>query len=329
MKLKKFALALGMGAVVSMPAQAIVAYNLLSMQDDDIDYVLRATTGGGYAPVTSGPVHLGDIFLSVFEFPTVTLNGDSLVGPNEEFTGVAAVQLKSITNPDGTSVDPGAGGVPLPGAIYEYDVWNDFNSFLVSQGGADLGSYASGAAVALWYNPTTDFDLDLDRAHNGGNPNCANLSDCISKAATGTLFQVDGFLGDGDESWLATQVALGGGDLDTVKDLNNTTTVASVNFALSNIYQLPSKDGKKLTPVGGIEVVSGMPCDFTLNATADGCAQVTGNVNLTGGQGIDPANEAVAHSTTINAQKYVPEPATLALFGIGLLGLGGRLRRDA
>ncbi len=318
--LKHTALAVGLGLVMaSLTAPAA----LLSFQDDDIDYFLRAdsTAPGGYAAVTSGPIQIGDIALSVFEFPTVTVDGVDIVGPNEEFTGIAGVKLVDIVNPDSTHPADGSGATV--GSVYIFDVWTDFNSFVVSQGGGDLGSVATDAVVAVWRNSTTDFDLDLDRAHNGGNPNCASLSQCISEAATGTLFQVDGFLGDGDESWTAIQLVAGGGDLASVKAANNTVPVASVNFFLSNIYQaIYSK-------VDGINVGSGLPCNFTgVNPIADGCAQVTGNVNLTGGQGISASNPAVAHSTTINAQKYVPEPATLALFGIGLLGLGARARRE-
>jgi hypothetical protein len=62
-----------------------------------------ATTAGSV--VTSGDIMVGDVFVSIVEVPTFTINGVNALAPNTELTGVAAIQLVSCNGTGGGCTD--------------------------------------------------------------------------------------------------------------------------------------------------------------------------------------------------------------------------------
>jgi hypothetical protein len=284
---KKLASVVALGVAFGVPVAAD-AQQVYSFQDDDIDFVLR-----NGVPVTSGPILTGDIFVSVFEIPTFTIDGVPSIPDGQELTGVAAVQLVS---------DPATGFLtfaPIAGGL---------NTILP---GPDVPGGDAGAVIAMWLNSDTgggaDINLDVDWASTLGS-NCTSLADCVTQASLGTLFQVDGFIpGGATDFWNAT-VNLGallppdqggvGCDPRILECIANAPAegpvLVNVSFGLSNFQNL-------LGPVQG---------------------QLTGSATLTGGAGAF-TNGAVANSD-FDARKVVPEPGALALLAAGLLGLGFR-----
>jgi len=311
MNIKKLAavggLTLGM-AISAVSAQAAVTQSW-SFEDDDIDFVLDPRT---LTPKTSGPIAVGDVFVSVFEIPEFTIDAVNGIPSGQELTGVAVVQLQAIV---GTGV----------GAQYVYSAYSGgLNAILALGGGGPVvgGAAGEGALVSMWFNGTgtgADIDLELNRTVNAAT-NCASLSNCIEQASLGTLVQVDGFKGDADEYWRAVQVAPGGGDLAQVLALNNALPVSIGAFSLSTFYNMTGTVGWQ--DLGGNECAPGTD----VSAVADGCAQFVGSFTLTGGDGL--SNGAVAHSDfDANKLVSVPEPGVLSLLGAGLLGMGLRGRK--
>ncbi len=318
MNMKKLASIMGIGLGLSLaagPANSI-SISQWSFQDDNIEFVLRKT-GGNYVPITSGPLQVGDVLWAIVEIPTFTINGGNAIPAGKEVTGVVGIEL--------TNISPDPGGV---GTVYTFGAFGDFQSVLSANGGPNLPISSGNPAIALFINNATsddpstlDRNLILDAAANPAS-NCTSLFDCTREATQGSLLQVDGFGLDKDEFWEAIQVVPGGGDIGIVHNLSNTTLVASYNFALSNLFNTQQ-------PVCSQNFLSGVDttCSITNNNTAsDGWFQVLGSGSVLGGQGL--TNGAIAHGD-FDTQKYVPEPAALALFGIGLVGLGARFRRTA
>ena len=90
MKLKNFAAAtVAALAVVGTTAQA----QLIRAQDDDIEWVLDPVT---LQPKTSGLLAVGDVLVSVFEFPSYTTGGVNSIPAGMEVTGISVLQISSI-----------------------------------------------------------------------------------------------------------------------------------------------------------------------------------------------------------------------------------------
>lgn len=295
--------AIGLGCGMALAAASAQASVLWSFEDDNIEFILRKDGAGELKPIQTGILSVGDVFYSVFEMNQFTINGSPAIPAGKELTGVAAVELKSIS-----------------GANYNFGAYSGGGlAALLGKTGPEWS--ATGIAVAMYLNGTSgaggDKNLDLNRSTNPAS-NCLSLSDCTTQATLGELFQLDGFGLDFEEYWNA-EAKPGGNDIAQVLAANNSFTVASFNAAISNFYNL-------LAPVEFINIATGDSCGNP-GYVPDGCVQVTLSGNVMGGRGL--VNGAIAHSD-LDALKYVaPEPGSLALLGAGLFGLQGLRRRQA
>lgn len=259
-------------------------------EDDDLDFLIQANGE------TDGILRVGDILVSVLE-----LNDANGVGiAPEELTGVAVIEILAIADIDGNGVLDIIFGPATAG----------FNAITGVDIGAD-GNAGGSAMVAFYLDPTPNLKIDAG-AVIAGTETCQTMAGCIAQATDGNAWLTLG-IEEASDYWVALNAAL---DTNVVKAGNPAIEYGTVNTGLSIL------DNQTGVPLLEEQFSCAPLCggDGTNDIQASGSVKGGFNGGANGGEWI-----ATSDFDMIVAR--VPVPGTLALMGLGLLGLGSARRR--